>query len=945
MAQGCLQFLAAHYTCLRIGTGCCHAGRMAQGIYNRLRHKNLATDIAMLAFCKTGFRTGCCNCFVDHFVVSERCNFILFYQCFVTYGAFHSRGKTGISAGCRHCRDRLRGVSLSINYKSRFIGCGCSCFIQEENATIITATLVMFSVSGFEAGGFLSLNLFGLMTEGSYVLGVGMRLIILTDKDLDAPSCTGRISGNFTFNIVMTEFRNDHNSGFHCTVFILEYTVTSAAGVVCIVAVRCAGCVLSLGQGRAVTKGSEFAISGVVALIAIHVCIPTDFRTGSCPGSYCCDIMTGGRDGRLLNGGFICTGFILKHLVTLIARVVFNVTGGFTGGCLSVGLGHVVAKGSEGLSLNGGFICTGFILKHLATCCACIVFIVSGRCTGCFLGIGLVHAVFEYRNYFLFYQNFAADGTFLSRGKTGFGTGCRHCRDSLLGMTLGRNILSRSLLCCPSDNKGCGVCLQALFCAGSRCCHNTFYFCCYCFNMAAVIGAHTLSGAVNIAIRPFIGCLSISMAQCGNIFYILSLCNCPFDIKGCSVCCPALFDTGCGSLNCTGYSCCYCFNMAAVSGAHTLSSTNPDIIRGIILPNIICFCKAMTKCNTDRNGLVGAYRITTVTLYIVSRRFCTGSRRFQFLGSFISITMPQLSAFFCKHRLGAYRITTVTLCKVYRIFCTSSLFKHLIGKQCITMIQSRYFVRHIAVIAFTGVCSIATIDTSRCSYNTGVLVLMRFRCNYDILIRGDIINVDIDHLTAKLGIVYLCLACMSNVYAIAENGYLHDKGRILKLKACIEVITRYNGTCRTFHSGYTIQVVDNVYMIFCKESAMIANRRFKRVCKNLHTLDIGMQPVFHQVFKVLFICLDTGVFNINHCQAKVRCHLSDILIKLSRLMNTCSEGEQSHYIDLRVGISLLHLMEGDSIGLHGVCRRCVSKPVSIIFDQCSKVYSFKASQH
>ena len=261
------------------------------------------------------------------------------------------------------------------------------------------------------------------------------------------------------------------------------------------------------------------------------------------------------------------------------------------------------------------------------------------------------------------------------------------------------------------------------------------------------------------------------------------------------------------------------------------------------------------------------------------------------------------------------------------------------------MAKSIYSVRHISVTAFAGVCGIATLGTGRCCYSTGVLMFMSVRCNLDNITLGNIVNVDIDHLTAKLGIVGLCNTSLGNVLAITENGYLHDKGRILKLQVCLEVCTHYNGTSRTFHSGYAIQIVGNIYMILCKESAIVANRRFKRVCKNLHTLDIGMQPVLHQIFEVCFICLDAGIFNINHMQFKVSCHLLEILIKCSRLMNARSKGKQRHYIDLRVGISLLHLMEGDGICLHGVFRLCISKcAVCILGDQCIKVYIFKGTQ-
>ena len=175
---------------------------------------------------------------------------------------------------------------------------------------------------------------------------------------------------------------------------------------------------------------------------------------------------------------------------------------------------------------------------------------------------------------------------------------------------------------------------------------------------------------------------------------------------------------------------------------------------------------------------------------------------------------------------------------------------------------------------------------------------------------------------------------------------MHDKGHILKLKVSFKILALYNGTSCTFHSGYAVEIIPDVYEILIKELAVIANCRFKCVCKNLHTLDIGMEPVFHQIFEVCFIRFDTGVFNINHMQVKVICHLNEIVIEISRLMNTRSERKQGHHVDLGVRISLLHLMEGDSICLHSVCRPCISKcTVSVIGDQCIKFYISKASQH
>ena len=201
--------------------------------------------------------------------------------------------------------------------------------------------------------------------------------------------------------------------------------------------------------------------------------------------------------------------------------------------------------------------------------------------------------------------------------------------------------------------------------------------------------------------------------------------------------------------------------------------------------------------------------------------------------------MTQLGVFFCKCRISAYRITTRTLCVVYSIFDTSSSFEYLIRKQCIIMTQSFYYVCFIGVTAFTGICSITIRGTGRCCYNTGVLMLMSVCGNYDIL--GYIADVDINYLTAKFGIVCYSNAIIGNVYAIIENFYLHNKALIVKLEACIEVLALYNGTCSTFHSGYADHTfVGNIHIIIRVQLAILANCRFKRVCKNFHTLEIGM---------------------------------------------------------------------------------------------------------
>ena len=344
------------------------------------------------------------------------------------------------------------------------------------------------------------------------------------------------------------------------------------------------------------------------------------------------------------------------------------------------------------------------------------------------------------------------------------------------------------------------------------------------------------------------------MTQCGNIFDILSLCFCPIDLKGCCVRCPAL----CGAGSCLffvgGYNCCCSLNVAAVSGAHALGGADPGLVRNVILPIISCIVKAMTQCISYGNGHVGAYRITAVALDVVSCRFRTGSRRCFLRGNLFLVTMPQFGIFFFK-RIGiVYDTAAFTHCIVLGIFRTGSRIGLLIGKLCVAMIQSSYFVTHVTVTACAGVRSIAGVGTSRCCYNRGILMLMSLCRNRDR--RGNVVNVDIDDLTAQLGIGIVCLGntVLRNVYAAVENGYLHDKGLIIKLKSCVEVSSHYNGTSRAFHSGYAGHiVVGDVYVILCKETALLANHRFNRVCENLHTLEIGMQPVFHQVFEVGFI--------------------------------------------------------------------------------------------
>ena len=711
--------------------------------------------------------------------VSRSFNDFLCFQNFIADGAFRSLGKTGFSTGRIDRRDGLPGMSRSIHYKRCFNSCGCSCFIQEENATILSAALVMFLLSLFGTSGSDSLNLFGIMAEGSNAFCVGMRRIILTGKGLYAICCTGGIGGNYTVIISMADGSNSlsRNGGCIFAGLILEYAAASAAGVVCIVAGCCAGCSLRFCQGHVVTQGFDLVISGVVTLSAILVRIPADFGTGCCLGGYCCNIVTGCLNGLLRNGGYCCAGFILEYASTSGAGVVCVVAGLCTGCCLSFGLGHLVAKGSLFnvrcvVASRTSYVC---IPSDLST----------GRCL-CFVSNFIVTKGIDC---FLFNQNYVTDRAVLACGQAGCGTGRSNRCVNHFGMALGRNNLSHSLLCCPGYNKGCGEGLQTRFCAGSFRCYFGGYSCCRSLNMPAVIGAHTLSGAVSIAICPFIGRLAICVTQCSNVFYILSLLGCPSDIKGCGVGCPALCCTSGISCYLAVYSCCCSLNMAVVSGAHMLSGADPGAVRSVISPLISCIFKAMTKSLAYRNGRVGAYRITTVALYIVSCGICTGSRRCFFPGILFIETVAQLGAFFYK-RLGRMNVAAVcTLCIVYSIFCTSSLFSHRIRKQRITMTRSSHFVGYIGVTTFAGVCGVAAIGTSGSGYNGGVLVFMRLRCNFDF--SSNVFNVDIDYFTTKLFVGIVCQgnAALGNVYAIHENFHLHNQALIVQLQACVEALT------------------------------------------------------------------------------------------------------------------------------------------------------------
>ena len=622
--------------------------------------------------------------------------------------------------------------------------------------------------------------------------------------------------------------------------FIIGCVIASRTGYVCIPSDCGTGCRLSLVIYLIVAKSCDLNISAVSTLCTILVCTPTDFSTGSCLCCYCRNIVTGSRNGFLCNGGCIHAGFILEYTVTSVTGVVSVIAGCCTGCRHSVDHSHTVTKSSKSLLLNGSFVCTGFILEYLVASCTSVVFIVTGCSTGRRICLGLDHIVAECFGRLLCCKDLIANRALHSCGNTGCGTGCRHCGNSLLGVTLSRDILILSLCICPINNKCCCVFSQACLCAGSICYYSTCYCCFYSINVACVIGAHALCGAVKISIGPLIDCLTVRMAKSGNIFNVIGLFYCPSDVKACSVCCPALYLTGSRCLNSTCYGCCCSLDVACVGFAHALSGANPSIISSVILPIIGCSCKAMTKCIAYSNGLLCAYRITTVALYVVSCGFRTGSRRCYLIRSLIGVAMTQLSILFCKRFGGMYVTAVCTLCIVSCVFCTSCLLGNHVRNHSVTMTLSSNFVRLIGVTAITGVGGETTCSTSRIGYNRCVTMLMCCSCNYDFL--GNVFNMDIDYLATKLSIVCNGNALIGDVYATHQNGYLHNKGLIVKLETCIEVVALYNGTCRTFHSSYAVHiVVGNVYVLLCViQLAIVTNRRLKRICKNFHTLDIGM---------------------------------------------------------------------------------------------------------
>ena len=85
------------------------------------------------------------------------------------------------------------------------------------------------------------------------------------------------------------------------------------------------------------------------------------------------------------------------------------------------------------------------------------------------------------------------------------------------------------------------------------------------------------------------------------------------------------------------------------------------------------------------------------------------------------------------------------------------------------MAQSIYVVCHIAVTTVTGIGGITTLGTGRCCNNTGVLMCMSLRCDFDNIALGNRVNMNIDHRASELGVIDHINAAISNVYAIAEH--------------------------------------------------------------------------------------------------------------------------------------------------------------------------------
>ena len=451
------------------GTGrcfrCVNYFGMTESVNCFLFHKNFVTNRTVGTFRKTCCGTGRSYCFVNHYSMTLCSDFFLCFQNITADRAFRTRRQTGFGTGCRHCRDCLIGVTHSSNDKRCFGRCTCSCFVQEEGAA--SAALVMFHVSVFGTGRCLRFHLFGRMTGGINTFGVGMRRIVLTGIGHNAVYRTGRLDSNFTVIVSMTGCRDGFLPNGCCLAaeIILEQFAACSAGVIFIVAGCGTGCCLRSNCGHAVTERRDFAVCGVFTSLAVFVCIPTLFRTGSCLRRHCYEIVSGGLDGFTCNGGFIFTGFILENTVTSFADVVCIVAGFCTGCRLCFRHGHAV---------TGGFL---FSVRCIVASRTGYICIPSDIRTGRFLCIVRNFIVTQCIDHFLCLQNFLTDRAFHSGGKTGFGTGCRYCRDSLLGMTRGGNNLGISLYFCPIENKCCCICFQTICCAGSFRFHNTCYCC------------------------------------------------------------------------------------------------------------------------------------------------------------------------------------------------------------------------------------------------------------------------------------------------------------------------------------------------------------------------------------------------------------------------------------------------------------------------------------
>ena len=205
---------------------------------------------------------------------------------------------------------------------------------------------------------------------------------------------------------------------------------------------------------------------------------------------------------------------------------------------------------------------------------------------------------------------------------------------------------------------------------------------------------------------------------------------------------------------------------------------------------------------------------------------------------------------------------------------------------------------------------------------------------------SDIVNGNLADFSAQLGIFHFNIAILCNVLAAHSDAYLHGEVLILQLERSCKGLVHQGGTGSTFHGYHTIQNKGNIFVI-PKEAAMLANLCYESVGEHFHTLEIGMQPVFHQILKALGIRLKTTLFEINKSRLKVGSHLTNIFVKCRGLLLIGLKGQDVHHIQLRIRISLLHLMEGNRISLHRGRRILISEAsVAIRHYQLAKINSF-----